>query len=423
MGLIAKRSGLPVNQIECAMLSSSLTTNSAGVLETDLVVACVRALVSGGHANDVQGSLHRFRELSREKRFNWEEFLRKAEAHAVMPSVAHVLLHLDGELVPEEIGARLRHRLQTAAMNNLKWVVEWRWVSAAFEAAGIPVIPLKGPTLAALAYGNVALREFVDLDFLVNPTDALGARNVLAKFGYNFQLSKTGNDDWMLLRSGNRQMGFVNIERSTRIELHWGALHEMFPYQLPVDELFSAAHVARHLGASYLSLSPELYLLYLCAHGTKHCWPQLRWVCDVALYLQSAQKLDWKLCMSLAEAANGELVLKHSLLLASRVLGMELPSEIRCISEDQKAHAVAERARYFLLLTPGEPRQGEMLGYHLAFAKSLRSRMLFLYHRAFVPDEPDWQAVPLPKSLCLLYYFIRPVRILLHRLASGQSRG
>ena len=37
-----------------------------------------------------------------------------------------------------------------------------------------------------------------------------------------------------------------------------------------------------------------------------------------------AQRLDWELCLRLAEAANCRLVLKHSLLLAEETLGLEL---------------------------------------------------------------------------------------------------
>jgi Uncharacterised nucleotidyltransferase len=40
-----------------------------------------------------------------------------------------------------------------------------------FADEGVNVIPSKGPTLAALAYGDLGLREFDDLDLLIARPD------------------------------------------------------------------------------------------------------------------------------------------------------------------------------------------------------------------------------------------------------------
>ncbi len=48
---------------------------------------------------------------------------------------------------------------------ELKAVMGW------LEAGDVPAIAYKGPTLAAWAYGDIALREFCDLDILVRPSD------------------------------------------------------------------------------------------------------------------------------------------------------------------------------------------------------------------------------------------------------------
>ena len=53
-----------------------------------------------------------------------------------------------------------------------------------FGAHGIGAIPYKGPTLAALAYGNLALREFDDLDLLLPERDIPRARDLLIAQGF-----------------------------------------------------------------------------------------------------------------------------------------------------------------------------------------------------------------------------------------------
>ena len=40
-----------------------------------------------------------------------------------------------------------------------------------FHLAGIPVMPLKGPTLSAEVYGDERLRQYRDLDLAVTPDD------------------------------------------------------------------------------------------------------------------------------------------------------------------------------------------------------------------------------------------------------------
>ena len=261
----------------------------------------------------------------------------------------------------------------------------------AFEAAGISVISLKGPGFALIAYGNLALREFADLDLLIRPDDVLKARDTLVREGYRLQSALAGDNDATLLQSRNRQLAFVNDGRRTVIDLHWGAWHEMFPFQLPVDQLFISAQVEHFEEISFLSLSPEHLLLYLCAHGTKHCWLNLRWLCDVACYVQTAQKLDWELCIHRAEAANCDLVLKHTLLLAQQVLGLELSSKIKNYCDGAKARALADIASSLLFREDGDIVYVEALRYHLAFAKGWRDRAHLVFQRVFVPAEADRQ--------------------------------
>ena len=408
------------------MHTPTFVRNNAGcreidLPEIDLVVRCMRALVYGGKDADLQELLEQTRHETADRCFDWEKVQREAEYQSTTASLAYVLLQSGADLVPPDVCERLRQRLHVTARNNLRWLAEWHYLLAVFEKAGIAVISLKGPVLALRAYGDLTLREFSDLDLLIHPGDVFHARDVLAAEGYLPRDSLAGNRDAMFLRSANRQLEFVNVERGTQIDMHWGALHAMFPYQLPVNDLFQSSRPAQHEGTSFRSLSPEHTLLYLCVHGTKHCWARLRWLCDVALYLRSEQDLDWKECASLAEATNCGLVLKHSLLVAKTVLELELPAEIKSLAEDRDAQSLADKARSFMFSATARLDEGEIMRYQLAFARGWRDSARFLRHRIFVPAEPDWNAVRLPQPLYALYYFVRPVRIVLDHLSRTAS--
>src|SRR2546430_17486141 len=56
--------------------------------------------------------------------------------------------------------------------------------SGRFAAAGIAAVPVKGPTLAALAYGDLARREAFDLDILVRRQGVAAAGRPVGSLGY-----------------------------------------------------------------------------------------------------------------------------------------------------------------------------------------------------------------------------------------------
>jgi len=373
--------------------------------EGNLVVQAARVYLAGGDDGRLRAALA--------QPLRWEAIERIADHHAIKPLVIYVLNQYGAEKIPQEVRDRFQQQWVLAARNNLIQMQEWRRLLQAFDAAGLPVISLKGPSLALLAYRNVVLREFTDLDLLVVPEDLPATSDLLVREGYRLQ---SPADRSTLLGSRNRQMDFINDDRGTVIDLHWSPLHAMFPFQLPVRELFQSARVEYGEGISFLTLSPEHLLLYLCAHGTKHCWLNLRDICDMACYV-STPSLDWEQCLALAESANCDLVLKHALLLAQQVLGLKLPPTMQqYCEEDGEAQALANTASAFLFHNGDDIGYRETLQYHLAFVKGWRAQSSFLFERLFIPAEPDWQQVRLPQPLHFLYYIVRPVRLLLEHL-------
>ena len=389
----------------------SLSSNGYRVAccEMNLILQCAQTFLSGREDSSLEAALV--------PPLDWLAVEHRADCHSMMPLMAYVLQGYGGSLVPQKIRERLHLRLLRTAQSNLAWLGEWRRMLLAFEASGIRTISLKGPGLSLLAYRNIALREFTDLDLLIRPADALMARDVLVREGYILRSPLIGDTEAEFLHSRNRQLGFVRDRPDMLIELHWGALHEMYSFQLPVDQLFKSAQVENQEGISFLSLSREHLFLYLCAHGTKHCWRSLRWLCDVASLVRTAPELDWNRCIQWAEDMKCDLVLKHSLLLAQQALGLELPLPIRTYCDDAKARALADTAASFLLSAHGNLGYREELHYLSAFAKDWRDRIRFMFERVFIPAEQDWQEVRLPCSLRFLYYTVRPLRFMRDRVA------
>jgi Uncharacterised nucleotidyltransferase len=86
----------------------------------------------------------------------------------------------------------LRHHFQVNALRNVFLAGTLLKLLRLLEAHGIAALPYKGPVLAALAYGNVAFRQFGDLDLLVRPQDADRAKALLWAQGYCWLAGRGG---------------------------------------------------------------------------------------------------------------------------------------------------------------------------------------------------------------------------------------
>jgi hypothetical protein len=101
-----------------------------------------------------------------------------------MPLLYWSLNDIGSEAVPKAIWTQLPNYFHTNAQHNLFLTAELFKLVNLFEQHEIPVIPFKGPVFAVYAYGNLGLRQFSDLDILVDKRHFLIAQNLLLSEGY-----------------------------------------------------------------------------------------------------------------------------------------------------------------------------------------------------------------------------------------------
>lgn len=114
------------------------------------------------------------------------------------------------------------------------------------------------------------------------------------------------------------------------LELHWDfmPMPEVFPFDPHLAEAWARCETVSLGGHKALAFAPEDQLLYLCAHGGRHLWFRLQWICDVAQLLRTRPDLDWDRLMAQAKASGGQRMLFLGLSLANDLLGAPLPPEI-----------------------------------------------------------------------------------------------
>src|SRR6516162_11621560 len=187
--------------------------------ETNLVVLCARIFLSDSELSSLRSALT--------APLNWRLLEQSAQSEAMVPLVAYVLTRHGTGLIPQDTLKKLQERLLRTAQKNLAWLHEWLTLLDALANSRIPVISFKGPALALMAYRNLALREFADLDLLVRPCDVVRTRDVLLHNGYVLNSDVPDNTDAALSRFSDRQISFgKNDNHEIKLDLHWGVVSE-----------------------------------------------------------------------------------------------------------------------------------------------------------------------------------------------------
>jgi hypothetical protein len=288
--------------------------------EADLLICSARVCIDPPTAG-------RIRDLVRHP-LDWAHLLRSAETHGVLPLLCRGLLATCPEAVPPAVLEQLRKDLQRNTVRNLFLAGELVRLLELFEAQDIRAIPFKGPTLAACAHGNLALRQFNDLDLLLRAEDIPRARGLLLSWGYRLALDVTPAQEVAYLQAFG-QLPLVRDDGDLLVELHSALMARAFPFRLDHEHLRDRLVPTVVAGKEVPTLAAEELLLVLCVHGGKHAWCSLGWICDVAELLRAHPDLDWERVMTESRQLAIKRLLLLGLFLAGDLLEAALPEAVR----------------------------------------------------------------------------------------------
>jgi hypothetical protein len=279
------------------------------------------------------------------------------------------------------------------------------------KAQGIQAIPFKGPTLALRAYGDVALRQFGDLDILVHKGDVFKVKELLAGEGFKPTPELTRTQEAAMLRF-DCAYNFGN-EKNVLFDVHWNFAAPYFSFEFDVERLWERLEPITISGHQLSGLSPEDLLLALCLHGSTHFWERLGWIGDVAGLIERRRDIDWQLVLNNATRQGSRRILSLGLSLASELLEAPVPLEVlRTVQKDPVVRLLAEQVQQRLFaqdLPVSGILDGALLQLRMRERKwdKLRSSLRL----AATPRVYDWMFLPLPDRLFFLYYLLRPLRL------------
>jgi hypothetical protein len=317
---------------------------------------------------------------------DWPGLTDMALRHGVMPLLYTSLSATCPEVVPRAALDCLRQHFHTNVQRNLFLASTLRKLLRLLEAHGILAIPYKGPVLATVAYGHLALRQFADLDLLVRPQDANRARALLFAHGYR----------WQHGRAPMRWPGLLKVyellsaDGQVLVELHWALTSATFFCPLDPAPWWTRLETVGLLETPVRSLAREDLLLILCIHGAKHHWSRLGWICDVAALLRVSPQLNWERCLAQASQCGGKRMLALGLSLAHDLLGASLPAAVeRWIQTEAAVPWLAAQVRAELFTaTANPPNAWDHPAFYLGLRERRRDRLpcyVYLAYRTLLP--------------------------------------
>src|SRR6267142_1482844 len=380
--------------------------------ELELLLVCARLHIDGEAA-------HRAREIAAQP-LDWDYLVEASASHGLLPLLYTSLKAADA-VVPQDHLDKLRDLFQKNAARNALLTGELLKILDLFESEEILGMPYKGPAMAVSIYGNLALRQFADLDILVRKQDVWRCQQLLISMGYQPHFNISQRQLPAFLRLGYVQ-SFSRDKGMSIVELHWGIASRFFMFPLDVDRFFGRLVPMDLMRKRVLAPAPEDLLLILCVHGAKDLWERLEWICGIAELIRS-HDINWELVRQQATELGARRSLLLGLHLAREFFAAPLPETLVHSIESQPAigSLAAEVSQNLRRGSSASPGLRKRILFHLRTKERLADRLRYCVRLLFTTTPVDWQSLPLPASLNFLYPLIRPFR-LAKKYALDQSK-
>jgi len=373
--------------------------------EDELLLCAARARTNPDTAVRMRSLLH--------GEMDWKRLLAAARAHGLAPLL---YMHLESactNLVPEAVLLELGRRSVLNSARNCSMTTELVRMVTLFEGHGIAALPYKGPLLAKSIYGDVALREFDDLDILVPESKVAEAEILLRKEGYLATL-KVPQHHVGSYRRMKHEILYRHPATSILIELHWKIAPVFFQFPMDMEGLWTRTEWTSLAGSRVRNLSKEDALLILCANGSRHFWEKLELVGGVAGLIGAHREMNWNYVFDQARDLRSERVLLLGLLMSHNLFGTEIPELApRRIRTDGVLRALAAEAQRRLFIQNPQPASAmEQCFQRASLTDRWQDGLRIILRTLFLPPYNDCISFNLPPCLVFLHYPLRMLRLL-----------
>jgi len=379
--------------------------------ENELLLLCARTQVSQEH-------LQKITRLTQEK-LDWVYLLATAAQHGILPLLFRNLSTCY-EVIPPRYLAQLRIFFMTNSVRNEFLAKELTALLGDFKSESIATLPFKGPALAVMAYGDLSLREFIDLDILVPQSQLTQAFQVMKEKG--FLLKGIGPEENQTPSSTKKTYTFIRGVGLTeiRVDLQSLIIGDYFAAHINDHSIWDRVTKIPLAGKLVPSLGAEDLLLTLCIHGSKHFWEKTKWICDVAELIQRHEKkINWRLVSEQADRLGGRKMLELGLKMAHHLQDPNHSGDaliqkpfhgLKATDPLMSATALWLSDRLFRQLEPNQQIR-ERKVFYLHLRDNLSGKFRNYVYLCLVPfPQKYWCLLPHPRLFSFIYFFVFLIR-------------
>jgi hypothetical protein len=372
--------------------------------ELQLLLACARVQLNPTAAGEIASTAA--------QPLDWFKAADLASGHGLSPVLICQVQQHAAARVPGRVRLCFIERFRAHTIRNFELTRELLEILSVLEKSGVGALAFKGPVLAQQLYGDLSLREFIDLDIVVPPTDGWTVIASLSAKGFEPQFSLTRRQFARFQRSSSH-MGLYHAGRRVLVEVHWALVSPGYTFSPAAEMAWESVQSVSIANRSIKTFSPETQLLFSCLHQAKHNWSRLGWVMDLAALIRQSPAMDWQQIQKRAGSFGTARMIRVSLRLVQRLFAVTLPGRIaKWVENDVCSIKIAERILKRLLLVDITAKQPTPLDpLFRASMESLADRIFYWFDNVLRPTPLEWALLPLPDRLYALYYPIRVGRL------------
>ena len=351
----------------------------------------------------------------------WNQLFTTAYNHGVFPLIfTNWRDCISTGLGESELG-RWEQTYRGIKTHNIVLTMELVTILQRLQLANVTAIPLKGPVLTHLIYGDVGLRMFSDLDILVLENQVSQALDVLLSKGYFYSEVPSGQQR-QTIKPRMHHYSLTN-KNGIHVELHRTLEPPYYLARGDADAFWKDIKTIPCFGTAVTQPRDEETLLFLCRHGSRHLWGSLKWLADVDQFLNNVENLDWSYISTRVERSHTRRLVYLGLYLTNQLYASVLPVEVS--QEIKKDKTLQEIGAEILGHLFSAPATGDAANPERYLADRVRliqlregqfQRLKFIYgdliRSRLNPTAEDKAMVQLPAHLSFLYYILRPFRLL-----------
>ena len=319
---------------------------------------------------------------------DWNLALELAEEHSVLGVVAARLKETGDLGMPPGVWEKLQSNMRTQHLFSLSMTAELFRILDAFGQSGIETLLVKGPIVSFLAYGDPAVRSYVDLDLLVRDRAILPASRILTGLGFEADVPEVAilagkiPGEYLFKRAGAQQL----------VELHTEKTFRYYPRPMRIEDLYARQRLVPLEGRDVPALCLEDELVLNCIHGAKHFWERLMWPADIAAIVARHPEIAWERVRQAARDVGAGRMLHVGLLLAESLLGVPVPAEMAATTNTDGVARDLVRQVEGWLPTAGyaPPPLFQRAMFRLKMGGSGLAGISYLARLSLSPTEEDW---------------------------------